>query len=117
MILAELNGNGLMSYIATGFFSLISGGIGLTVINSLLNRKKNKVEITDQSIRTALDLEKLSKERYFDEVERNTLITNKLHEVAKLLVDIKVELVKKNHYIDTLKKILIDNDIKIPDLY
>jgi soluble cytochrome b562 len=101
--------------------SLIGGGGGLAVLQSMLNRKKNKVEITDQSIKTALDLEKLSKERYIEEVENNNKLQEKLRQAEKLLSEVRRELHNKEMeleryrlYIDVLINKLVEADLDVP---
>ena len=109
-----MESNHLIITIVISFFSLMGGGFGLAILQSIINRKKNKVEITTQSIQTALDLEKLSKERYLEEVERNNKINEKLGTAEQLIYEIKRDLEMKNRYIELLMFTLKKHNIEIP---
>ena len=105
----------MKSEIINLLLAVLSGGAGATILQAILNRKKNKVDITGQSIQTALDLESLSKKRYLEEVEKNREMREKLRKAEELLSDVKMELEKKNLYILQLHDILLRNNIEIPE--
>jgi hypothetical protein len=105
-----------VSDIITGFFGMIGGGVGLTIAQAIINRKKNKADITQQSIESVLGIEKVANKRYLEEVERNKLIESKLRDAQQLIWDAKLELEKKNQYIDMLARILRNNNLDFPEM-
>ena len=90
-------------------FTFLGGTSVTAIITGLFNLKKNKADVTDASVRTVLEIEKIAMERYASTNE-------KLSIVEKLLSEVKDELEAYKAYVDVLTDLLKKNNIEVPKM-
>jgi len=101
--------------------AFIGGGGLVALINVLANRNKNKSEVTDINVKTAIELEKMAMVRYTEASEALVVAKRELAQAKDDLIEAKQELVvaKDEYYIykrhcSVLEDILNKHDIDIP---
>ena len=102
-------GGNLVAYILTGILLLISGGGLVAIINVLANRNKNKSEVTNINVQTAMELERVAMTRY-------TELRQTLYNVEILLDGFRLELDSYRTYVVTLQHLLQKYGIEYPEM-
>lgn len=114
--------------ILTIVMSLLGGGSLVALIQVVANRKKNKSEVTDLNVKTAIELEKMAMTRYNDATASLDNAFRLLNEAREELTQAKRELTEakrelheakigfdvfRNHCV-VLEGILTKNNIPLP---
>lgn len=100
---------GFLSYILTAIVLLVSGGGFVAIINVLANRNKNKSEVTDINVQTAIELERVAMTRYME-------LRQTLSNVEMLLHDFRLELDDYRTYVITLQGLLREHGVDYPEM-
>ena len=115
--------------IMTVVMSLLGGGGLVAVLQIVANRKRNKSEVTDINVKTAIELERMAMSRYVEASESlgnaQKLLSEakrELQDAKKELAEAKVELsnatrdydIYRRHCI-VLEDLLRSNNIAIPE--
>ena len=107
------------SYYTTGweFFSnlltavvfLVSGGGFVAIVNVLANRNKNRSEVTEINVQTAIELERVAMKRY-------TELRQRLSNMEFLLDNFRLELDDYRAYVTTLQNLLNIHGVDYPEM-
>ena len=109
--------------------SLAGGGLVATLIKGVLDRKRNKAEISniqitgaDKLVESALKLEGVATQKYIDEAKKYAECMKKLEYAERLMQEVKDELREtrkeleaERKYSGILRGILEDNGLQYPD--
>ena len=93
--------------IMTTIFSVLGGGSLVAIVQVFANRKKVAAEAAGETIKNAIEVEKLAVIRY-------QAATNKLDAAERLLTEVKVELRASKIYIEELTALLKRHGIPAP---
>jgi hypothetical protein len=94
--------------LVTVIVALLGGGGFVALINAYFGRHKNKAEVTDLHVKTAIELERVAMERY-------STVSRNLDEAEKYLAEARKELAAYRSYVKELEDLLIKHDIDIPE--
>jgi len=89
--------------------SLLSGGSAVAIIQSIVHRKKEKTEITDINVKTALEIQEIAVKRYQE-------IRDDIKVAKDALSHAESKLKLQENYIKVLTDILDNHDIEIPEM-
>jgi len=70
----------------------LGGGGAVAIIKAILDRKKNRSEVTDINVRTAVELEKMAMSRYVEASQSLDDTQKQLSQIKSELSDAKIEL-------------------------
>jgi len=114
--------------IMTVVVSLLGGGGLVAIVNAFVGRRRNKSEVTDINVKTAIELEKMAMQRYNEASESLDNAYKLLNESKHELMDLRKEMTELKRELDEvkcdfetyytyaklLKSVLQDNDIPVP---
>ena len=103
-----------METIIAVLFSALGTGGFVAVIQVIANRHKNKSEVTDINVKTAIELEKVAMTRYNDISQRLASAEIDFLEIKKVLREAREEIDIYKNYCEILKDLLHKNNIEIP---
>ena len=96
-----------LEIIMTTIFSVLGGGGLVAIVQVFANRKKVAAEAAGETIKNAIEVEKLAVTRY-------QAATDKLDVAERLLTEVKVELRASKLYIEELMILLKKHRIPVP---
>jgi F0F1-type ATP synthase membrane subunit b/b' len=119
-----------MDQILTVIMSLLGGGGLVAVIQIIANRKRNKSEVTDINVKTAVELERMAMSRYVEASQSLDSAQRLLTEAREELTSAKRELIEAKRELDSSRKdydqyrrhcivledLLRKNNIEIPEM-
>jgi len=94
--------------IITVILSLIGGGSLVAIIQIIAQKRKTKADTTDTVVKTIMEIEKLSTERYFQTTQRLEL-------AESLIAQVKSELEMERRHNAILKDYITRNGLVIPE--
>ena len=98
-----------LMYIVTAITCILGGGGFVAIINMLSNRSRNKSEVTDINVKTAIELERVAMTRY-------TELSQTLGNMEGLINGFRIELEGYRAYVIVLQNLLRDNKIAFPQM-
>ena len=98
---------GYLMYVVTAITCILGGGGFVAIINMLSNRHRNKSEVTDINVKTAIELERVAMTRY-------TELSQTLGTMEGLIKGFRIELEGYRTYVLILQNLLRENGITFP---
>lgn len=102
------------------FSTLLGGGGVFVVVKAILEwhlgRKKQKFEVSELQVKTAMELEMRAMERYGQASAKLDAVEKLLLEVRSELMEAKKELEIHRDYIEKLKSLLKKHKITVPEM-
>ncbi|MCL2817175.1 MAG: hypothetical protein FWD39_02155 [Clostridiales bacterium] len=99
---------GAMQMALTVVTSVIGGGGFVAIVHALANKNRNKSEVTDINVKTAIELEKVAMMRYTD-------VSKHLEFLDKSLLEARKKMEEYHSYIIVLHDLLKEHNIDLPE--
>ena len=114
--------------VLTVILAVLGGGGFVAIFNAIVTRKKNRSEVTDINVKTAVELERMAMNRYTEASQSldtaQKMLAEAKHELLEAkreLSDAKRELIEASHNYDiyrrrcvVLEDLLQKNGIEVP---
>ena len=97
----------------TAILGLLGSGTAVAVVNALKSRRRDKSEVTDINVKTAIDLEKVAMTRYTD---ISTELSAYKDATTRAIAGLEEKLEGYLTYIKTLQNLLKDHKVNYPEM-